>query len=140
MNANFGSPYLIRTCSSSLQVPLNPPGARLRSRKALPPKFSHAQGECNLQYGPRSTFVLIAIQVSCVWIQLGIKSIIPTPFPSNHPSPGPREMETERQTTCGSPGRDGGCVFCVLSCVPQGPSGTTWRAILSGDGLTIKAF
>lgn len=120
MNTNFGSHYLVRTCSSFLQVPLNPPGARLRSRKASPPKFLHTQREYNLQYGPRTMFVLVTTQVSCVWIQLGIKSIIPAPFPPNHPSPGPREMETERQTSCGSPGRDGVCVFCVLVLCPSG--------------------
>lgn len=68
-------------------------------------------------------FVLTTIQVSCVWIHLGIKSIIPAYqlvlFPPEHSSPGPREMETERQTTFGSPGRDDVCIFCVLVPFPS---------------------
>lgn len=52
----------------------------------------------NLQCGPRSMFVLITIEVSRVWIQLGIKSSFARSFFSECPSPGPREMERERQT------------------------------------------
>lgn len=68
-------------------------------------------------------FVLTTIQVSYVWTHLGIKSIILAYqlvlFPPEHSSPVPREMETERQTTFGSPGRDDVCIFCVLVPFPS---------------------
>lgn len=80
-------------------------------------------------------FILIMTQVSCVWIQLGIKLSLASSFSSERPSPGPREIETERQTIFVLLVEMVSCVS--LSRLPQAYSGTIW-VDLGEDMLAIK--
>lgn len=84
-------------------------------------------------------FILITTQVSCVWIQLGINSSLASSFSSEHPSLGPREIETERQTTFVLLVEMVSVSYVSLSHLPQGHSGTVW-VVWSEDELAIKSL
>lgn len=117
-----------------LQAPLNPSGARLRSRNSSPPKYL---GSIIYSIVPGVCLSLLPHEVHVYGSSRVLNHYLPAPFLLNLYPQGPEKWRQKEKQLLILLVEMVSMSYESLSPLPQGHSGTIWEG-LHGDELTIK--